>query len=409
VIRTRYGVSPWIEAVPRKRRPDAPRFKGSREVPVAIIGGGLTGCLTAYAFAAAGIKTILLEADRIGQSGGGRSSGVMRAEAAPDYRDIEQRHGRKKARALFEASRRAALDLAATARRLSIRAGVETCDAVRLHSARGGDEKALARETALRRDAGLEAIWLKASAAARETGADGVRAAARYHEWGVAQPYALTLGFLRAAEARGAEVFEHSEVRRVRVRRRDVEVHLEGGVIAAQTAIVCTGEPTPLFQPLMRHLRAGMGYVVLTDRLPAAMRKAIGARPAILTDTETPPHVIYWTGDEQLVVAGGEQPRPPGRTREKAVIQRTGQLMYELSRLYPPISGLAPAFGWDVPVATTADRVMYAGPHRNYPRHLFAWGSSHDPAHAFLASRLLLRHYLEETVREDWYFSFTRG
>jgi hypothetical protein len=52
---------------------------------------------------------------------------------------------------------------------------------------------------------------------------------------------------------------------------------------------------------------------------------------------------------------------------------------------------------------------MYAGPHRNYPRHLFAWATRHDPAQAFLASRILLRHYLGQADRTDAYFAFTRG
>ena len=50
----------------------------------------------------------------------------------------------------------------------------------------------------------------------------------------------------------------------------------------------------------------------------------------------------------------------------------------------------------------------YTRPHRNYPRHLFAWATRHDPAQAFLASRIL-RHYLEQPAREDRYFAFTRG
>ena len=91
------------------------------------------------------------------------------------------------------------------------------------------------------------------------------------------------------------------------------------------------------------------------------------------------------------------------------LVQRTGQLMYELSRLYPDMSGVLPTHGWDLPIAATADGVMYAGPHRNYPRHLFAWGTQHDPAQAFLASRILLRHYLGESDRDDAYFAFTRA
>jgi gamma-glutamylputrescine oxidase len=409
MMHTRYGISPWIDEVSKKRRPHRPRFTGAREVPVVIIGGGLTGCLTAYAFAAAGIKTVLLEAERIGQAGGGRGSGVLHGEAAPNYRDVEERHGRKAARAMFEATRRAVLDLATTARRLALEAAVETSDSLRVHVSMVGDDKRLVRETALRRDAGLDAVWLKAPAALRESGVEGARAGIRYHDWGRTQPYRLLVGFLRAAEARGAEAFERSPVLGVRVRRKDVEVRADGGTIVADTVIVCTGEPTPLFRPLMRHLHAETSYLVLTERVPAAIRTAIGARQAILTDTDSPPHVVRWTDEGHLVVGGGDQPRPPARARDKAIVQRTGQLMYELSRLYPPISGLAPAYGWDLPLATTADRLMFAGPHRNYPRHLFAWGTRHDPAQAFLASRLLLRHYLGKAVREDSFFAFTRG
>ena len=76
--------------------------------------------------------------------------------------------------------------------------------------------------------------------------------------------------------------------------------------------------------------------------------------------------------------------------------------------MYPEISGVMPAYGWDLPVAVTADGVMYAGPHRNYPHHLFAWATAHDPAHAFLASRILLRHYMGEPDRADAHFAFTR-
>ena len=135
--------------------------------------------------------------------------------------------------------------------------------------------------------------------------------------------------------------------------------------------------------------------------------KQIPARARIVTDTERPPHLVRWLEDGRLVVAGADGPRARGG--DKQVVQRTGQLMYELSRLYPAISGVMPIYGWEMPVATTADGVMYAGPHRNYPRHLFAWATRHDPAQAFLASRILLRHYLGEPDGGDRYFAFTRG
>jgi hypothetical protein len=77
--------------------------------------------------------------------------------------------------------------------------------------------------------------------------------------------------------------------------------------------------------------------------------------------------------------------------------------------MFPAISGLMPEYGWELPVVVTSDDVMYAGPHRNFPRHLFAWATRHDPAQAYLASRILLRHFLGDATRQDALFAFTRG
>ena len=146
MTRTKYGASPWIAEVAKTQRPDYPRYRGERSVQVAIVGGGLTGCLTAYAFAAAGVRVVVLEADRIAHQGSGRGPGILKGEPTQSYRDLEQRHGRRAARAMFDASRRAVLDLAATTRRLGLRVKVEPGDALRVLTALSADEKALRRE-----------------------------------------------------------------------------------------------------------------------------------------------------------------------------------------------------------------------------------------------------------------------
>jgi glycine/D-amino acid oxidase-like deaminating enzyme len=81
--------------------------------------------------------------------------------------------------------------------------------------------------------------------------------------------------------------------------------------------------------------------------------------------------------------------------------------MYELSTIYPDISGVMPAYGWDASYARSADGLPYIGPHRNFPHHLFAFGdASHSVTGSYLASRILLRHYLEEVEPADDVFRF---
>jgi glycine/D-amino acid oxidase-like deaminating enzyme len=89
------------------------------------------------------------------------------------------------------------------------------------------------------------------------------------------------------------------------------------------------------------------------------------------------------------------------------LVQRTGQLMYELSTFYPDISGLQPAYGWDAPYAVTPHGLPVIGPHRNYPHHLFALGGGSDSVTgAYLASRALLRHHQEDPQAADLAFGF---
>ena len=71
---------------------------------------------------------------------------------------------------------------------------------------------------------------------------------------------------------------------------------------------------------------------------------------------------------------------------------------------------MQPEDAWDGTVATTADGLPYIGPHRNFPRHLFALGyGGNGLTLGFLASRILLRQCLGEPAKEDELFAFTRS
>jgi glycine/D-amino acid oxidase-like deaminating enzyme len=403
---THYGIPPWLDAVPVKKRPEFPAFRGDITHPVVVLGGGMSGAMTAYACAAAGLNVILLEANRIGSGGSGRATGLLSGEACQSYRELEARAGRRAAREMFAAMESAPRELAAAVKRLGIKAGLDVTSALRIVPP--GDDKALRKETGAREHADLAASWVKAAAVARQTAVES-GGAMRLPAAGFADPFKLTLGFLAAAVTRGVRVYERSRVKKITFTRKTATAYLDSGSITTTNLAICIGEPTSLFKPLKRHLRHEERYAVLTEPLPAAVRAELGERAALLTDTDVPPHHLWFTADHRALFAGGDQKRPPDRLREKTLVQRTGQLMYELTRIYPAISGAMPLYGWDVPLAHPVDGVLYAGSHRNFPFHHFAFGTSHDPARAFLASRIILRSIQGRPDRDDAHFSFARN
>jgi glycine/D-amino acid oxidase-like deaminating enzyme len=139
------------------------------------------------------------------------------------------------------------------------------------------------------------------------------------------------------------------------------------------------------------------------------MRKQIGARDTTYRDTRVPHRRVRWTNEDRILVAGGTQDEVAERKRPAALVQRTGQLMYELLTMFPVISGLMPEYGWEIITGETSDGLMYVGPHRNYPHHLFALGGGGDSVTgAFLAARILARAARGKPEKEDAIWGFTR-
>jgi glycine/D-amino acid oxidase-like deaminating enzyme len=406
-MRTRYGVPYWLDRYPKARQPSYPRHRGALDVQVAILGGGLTGCSIAYVFAAAGVRVALLEANRVGQGGSASCPGLLRLEPAVPFETLKTRHGVRVARHLWQSFRRAGLDMSATIRRLRIRCELVPDAALRV-GLNNGDERMLRREMASMRDAGVEGSWLTPARLRQETGLTGI-GAIRSAGDAFIDPYRAALGLAAEAAKRRAQVFERSAVTRIRAGRNGVELVTDGGKIRAETVVIASNHPIPAFKPLRRHFDARDAFCVLTPPVPSFVRREFGRSHAIVIDHNDPPHVLRRTSDERVMFLGADQSAVPARAREKAMVQRTGQLMYELSKLYPAIAGTRPEYGWFVPVSVSSDDFVCIGPHRNYPHHLFSLGSGHNGvASAFLAARVLLRHHLGTPDKGDEQFGFTR-
>jgi glycine/D-amino acid oxidase-like deaminating enzyme len=410
----RYGRSPWGDRFPASRVPSYPRHRATPSrgavdvVDVVIIGGGLSGCAAAYAFAAAGVNAVLLEADRIGRGNTMASVGWISDDPGVPFAEAANLLGVRIARHGFEAWRRAALDFSALLRRLDIKCYLEPHSSLTI-ALTPEQTLRLKKERKARLDAGLDAPALGTRVVNGEV-ALAPTVALRGREGATIDPYRACLGLAAAADERGAKVFERSPVRRITFNRKIADVFTAGGSIRTRKVIIATGLPTPqLHKSLRRHFWFRTAYAALTDPVPAKVRHQLGKRATIVRDSADPYHVVRWLDDERLMVMGADSESPPERQKGRVIVQRTGQLMYELSVLYPDISGIQPAYGWSLDYARTAEGLPYIGPHRNFPHHLFAFGdSSHSITGAYLASRILLRYFLGEVESSDKAFEFNR-
>ena len=113
---TRYGVSYWVDRLPRGRRAAYPRHRGHLDVDVAVVGGGFAGCATAHALTTAGARVALFEGTRVGQGAIGSSTALVMQEPDVDFLEVLPARGLRATRAIWQMTRRATLDLGAAVR-----------------------------------------------------------------------------------------------------------------------------------------------------------------------------------------------------------------------------------------------------------------------------------------------------
>jgi glycine/D-amino acid oxidase-like deaminating enzyme len=398
-----YGHHYWADRTVQRRRRLFPTFRGDATADVVVIGGGLTGATAAYVLAAGGLDVVLLEAERIAAGSTAASLGAIVPEPDVPFRQLDSARGLRVARAVSKQTRRSALDMGAAIRRLAAKRDLSSASF--LLNARDADiALALKKEQAARKAAGVDASWLSAASATADIGTMSA-GALRSREAFLHDPVRTTLGFADEADENGARIFERSVVRKTTFTRKYADVILKTGKIRTRGIYVATGTPGGLFRQLKRHVREEHAYVVVTEPLSAQMRRDAGKRTSVLAEAGSHARWLRWLSDNRAMFAGASSTPPSERQAERVLIQRTGQLMYELSVRYPVISGLPARWSWPLPIVQTADGVPWIGPHRNFPFHFFtmALGWNGD-AYAWLGAKAALRHFTGEASKDDLVF-----
>src|SRR5437762_14358772 len=217
MARLRLGIPLWLDLTPDSSRSRYRSLNGNTTVDVVIVGGGLTGAALAWKFSAANIRVALLERDRVGHGSTAANSALLMHEPDTDLGDLAARYGHAAAKRIWHLSRAATRDFIRALQRLEI-----ACDLVERRSIYYTLESERARhlraEHRRRRAAGFGGQWLDAAALQRVTGISGL---AGIQTRGNAQldPYRACVGLMRAAEIKGASIFEHSAVHRIKTER----------------------------------------------------------------------------------------------------------------------------------------------------------------------------------------------
>jgi len=403
----RKGQPLWLSGAGGGSRQRFPALKDRLEADVAIVGGGITGALVARTFAEAGVSVVLLEAGRMGRGSTAASSALLLQEPDHGMAQLAERYGSTISQRLWQSSREAVRGFVALLKRLGIACDLVERDAI-YYATEAATVDRLRRELRFRTKAGFEAAWMEPGAIREVTGI-AARAAIRTSGSAQLDPYKACLGLAAAAVSAGARIFEDSPVRRITQAREGVRVHTASGRIDAARVVVATGYATAHFRPLVGRFRMYRTYVLATQRLSRSERKQIGLGEVMVWDTERPYHYARWTADHRLLMGGGDRPVEAGQHRAAQFARATTGLRHDFEALLPGLADVPTDNAWEGLFALTPDSLPFIGPHRRYPRHLFALGyGGNGMTFSFLAARMLLEQWQGVRAADHPLFRFGR-
>lgn len=397
----------WLGRAPHRNLRRYPSLKSHIEVDAAIIGGGIVGATVAEMFSRAGVRVAVVEAELAGHGSTAASSALLMQEPDDHLAALAKRYGAKTASRIWELCRAGARDFVRMLHRLDIACDLAERDSV-YYATEMNAVPMLRAEHERRRAAGFGGRWLDAAALLRATGIAG---AAAIRTSGNAQldPYRACLGLLWSAQQRGAQIFERSKVTRVDTTATGVKVRTRHGAIVARQVIIATGYATAVFKPLTGRFRLTHTYVLATEPVDARVRRELGLGDVLLWDTKRPYHYARWTNDRRLLLGGGDRPLVPPRSRARAFTEGTRAVRQHFARLFPALEGIGIDYAWEGLFAITPDGLPYIGPHRRYPRRLFALGyGGNGMTFGFLAARLLLEQFKGIRSGDHRLFAFNR-
>jgi glycine/D-amino acid oxidase-like deaminating enzyme len=372
-----------------------PKLAGNSRCDCVIIGGGISGALTAYHLVNAGFDCILLDGRTIGLGSTCASTSLLQYELDIPLHKLIKKVGYQKAVRSYQVCGEAIEKLSIVMNDIGFHEHEQTGSLY--FSTHHRQNAFMKKEWLARKEAGFDISLLTEKEIKQRYGlkaVSGIRS-----EKGITHnAYALTHALLQHSLKKGLQVYDRSYVERIRYRKKNVIVTTkEACSVTASYLINATGYEVVNFisKGIVSFHRT---YAIASEHQPE--KTDFWEKRSMLWNTDDPYLYMALTADNRIMVGGRDEPFSDKTTREKLLKKKAAALEKDFRKLIPGID-LKKEFYWSGTFGKTKDSLPYIGAIPENPHTFYALGFGGNGITFSLVAAEIITDLLRGKKNED--------
>ncbi len=344
-----------------------PREPASRYDAI-VVGGGMSGALTAYTLAEEGLKVAVMDKGAMACGSSLANTGLIQYSNDIMLHQLMQQIGETKAVQFYRMCVKAIDRLEQVARSLH-----EPTDFIRRASlyfaSVDPDVELLQKEFQALHENGFPVDYLTADEVSRRY---PFRKPAALLTYGDAElnPFRFVRAILTYLDQKGVHFFEGTEVTSLEDRPDGISVHTPQGIFTAENVIVTTGYSQP---PGLEESGVDLNrsYAVATrplENLEAAWKDRV-----LIWETRRPYFYLRTTMDGRIVAGGLDEDKPEVPHNKELIARRAEALKQELVSLFPMLD-IQIEYAWAAVFGESRDNLPFIGQHPERKRLYYLLG-----------------------------------
>lgn len=349
-----------------------------------IVGGGMSGVLTAFTLASEGLRIAVLDKGSMACGSSLANTGLIQFSNDIMLHRLIGQIGKAEAVRFY----RMCVDAVEKLDRIagSLEEPTDFARRASLYFASvDADVEMLQKEYAALRENGFKVDYLTAEEVARRYPFAKPAALLTYGDAEL-NPFRFIRAILTYLDKTGVDFFEHTEVTGLENQANHVDVHTSKGVFTAQNAIVTTGySPTPELPESGVDLNRS--YAIATQ--PVSGLDSVWKERVLIWETRRPYFYLRTTPDGRVVAGGLDEDKPETPHSKELIAQRAEGLKREVESLFPTLD-IEVAYAWGALFGESRDNLPFIGRHPERERvyYLLGYGGN-GTVYSMLGSEII--------------------